>query len=108
MAAWARAVRGLLLDISGVLYDSGGEGGGVPIAGSAEAVRRYVRPCQPDPALCGVGAGEAAGCCRPVGRGEVNAGGAGGAACPLHSAERCDVGHAKGLRAAGQVAASFS
>ncbi|XP_052532829.1 phospholysine phosphohistidine inorganic pyrophosphate phosphatase isoform X6 [Tympanuchus pallidicinctus] len=40
MAAWARAVRGLLLDISGVLYDSGGEGGGVPIAGSAEAVRR--------------------------------------------------------------------
>uniref|UniRef100_A0A8C2SMC1 Phospholysine phosphohistidine inorganic pyrophosphate phosphatase n=1 Tax=Coturnix japonica TaxID=93934 RepID=A0A8C2SMC1_COTJA len=40
MAAWARAVRGLLLDISGVLYDSGGEGGGVPIPGSAEAVRR--------------------------------------------------------------------
>ncbi|XP_031453195.1 phospholysine phosphohistidine inorganic pyrophosphate phosphatase isoform X1 [Phasianus colchicus] len=40
MAAWARAVRGLLLDISGVLYDSGGEGGGVPIAGSAEAVQR--------------------------------------------------------------------
>lgn len=55
MAAWARAVRGLLLDISGVLYDSGGEGGGVPIAGSAEAVRRYVRPCQPDPARRGVG-----------------------------------------------------
>ncbi|OXB62965.1 hypothetical protein ASZ78_014977 [Callipepla squamata] len=40
MAGWARAVRGLLLDISGVLYDSGGEGGGAPIAGSAEAVRR--------------------------------------------------------------------
>uniref|UniRef100_A0A674GV13 Phospholysine phosphohistidine inorganic pyrophosphate phosphatase n=1 Tax=Taeniopygia guttata TaxID=59729 RepID=A0A674GV13_TAEGU len=36
---WARAVRGLLLDVSGVLYDSGA-GGGVPIAGSAEAVRR--------------------------------------------------------------------
>ncbi|XP_066046854.1 phospholysine phosphohistidine inorganic pyrophosphate phosphatase isoform X4 [Chamaea fasciata] len=37
--AWARAVRGLLLDVSGVLYDSGADGG-VPIAGSAEAVRR--------------------------------------------------------------------
>uniref|UniRef100_A0A8C3N9B7 Phospholysine phosphohistidine inorganic pyrophosphate phosphatase n=1 Tax=Geospiza parvula TaxID=87175 RepID=A0A8C3N9B7_GEOPR len=36
---WARAVRGLLLDVSGVLYDSGA-GGGVPIAGSVEAVRR--------------------------------------------------------------------
>ncbi|XP_032047467.1 phospholysine phosphohistidine inorganic pyrophosphate phosphatase isoform X1 [Aythya fuligula] len=40
MEAWARGVRGLLLDISGVLYDSGGSGGGVPIAGSAEAVRK--------------------------------------------------------------------
>lgn len=40
MAAWARGVRGLLLDISGVLYDSGGGGGGAPIAGSAEAVRK--------------------------------------------------------------------
>ncbi|XP_065528514.1 phospholysine phosphohistidine inorganic pyrophosphate phosphatase isoform X1 [Lathamus discolor] len=40
MAAWWRAVRGVLLDISGVLYDSGGDGGGTPIAGSAEAVRR--------------------------------------------------------------------
>ncbi|XP_039243133.1 phospholysine phosphohistidine inorganic pyrophosphate phosphatase isoform X2 [Pipra filicauda] len=39
MAGWARAVRGLLLDVSGVLYDSGADGG-VPIAGSAEAVRR--------------------------------------------------------------------
>ncbi|NWQ76812.1 LHPP phosphatase, partial [Columbina picui] len=39
MAAWARAVRGLLLDVSGVLYDSG-DGGGVPIAGSVEAVSR--------------------------------------------------------------------
>lgn len=38
---WARAVRGLLLDVSGVLYDSGADGG-VPIAGSAEAVRRWV------------------------------------------------------------------
>uniref|UniRef100_A0A8C3UKP3 Phospholysine phosphohistidine inorganic pyrophosphate phosphatase n=1 Tax=Catharus ustulatus TaxID=91951 RepID=A0A8C3UKP3_CATUS len=36
---WARAVRGLLLDVSGVLYDSGADGG-APIAGSAEAVRR--------------------------------------------------------------------
>ncbi|XP_018766077.1 phospholysine phosphohistidine inorganic pyrophosphate phosphatase isoform X2 [Serinus canaria] len=36
---WARAVRGLLLDVSGVLYDSGADGG-VPIAGSVEAVRR--------------------------------------------------------------------
>ncbi|XP_033371452.1 phospholysine phosphohistidine inorganic pyrophosphate phosphatase isoform X2 [Parus major] len=36
---WARAVRGLLLDVSGVLYDSGADGG-VPIGGSAEAVRR--------------------------------------------------------------------
>lgn len=83
MAAWARAVRGLLLDISGVLYDSGGEGGGVPIAGSAEAVRRYVRPCQPDPVQCRVGG---RGARRAVGRKEVNAGGAGGAAWPLHSA----------------------
>lgn len=41
MAAWARAVRGLLLDVSGVLYDSGGDGG-VPIAGSVEAVSRWV------------------------------------------------------------------
>ncbi|XP_053926993.1 phospholysine phosphohistidine inorganic pyrophosphate phosphatase isoform X2 [Cuculus canorus] len=40
MAGWARAARGLLLDVSGVLYDSGGGGGGAPIAGSAEAVRR--------------------------------------------------------------------
>ncbi|XP_062491188.1 phospholysine phosphohistidine inorganic pyrophosphate phosphatase isoform X4 [Pezoporus occidentalis] len=40
MAAWSRAVRGVLLDISGVLYDSGGDGGGTPIAGSVEAVSR--------------------------------------------------------------------
>ncbi|XP_067858828.1 phospholysine phosphohistidine inorganic pyrophosphate phosphatase isoform X2 [Heptranchias perlo] len=42
MAEWcepAGRVRGVLLDISGVLYDSG-EGGGVPIPGSAEAVKR--------------------------------------------------------------------
>ncbi|XP_056651339.1 phospholysine phosphohistidine inorganic pyrophosphate phosphatase [Monodelphis domestica] len=41
-AAWApqlAGVRGLLLDISGVLYD-GGEGGGTPIPGSIEAVAR--------------------------------------------------------------------
>ncbi|XP_059508900.1 phospholysine phosphohistidine inorganic pyrophosphate phosphatase isoform X2 [Stegostoma tigrinum] len=42
MAEWckpAESVRGVLLDISGVLYDSG-QGGGIPIAGSTEAVRR--------------------------------------------------------------------
>ncbi|XP_058400219.1 phospholysine phosphohistidine inorganic pyrophosphate phosphatase isoform X3 [Diceros bicornis minor] len=45
MAAWGprlAGVRGVLLDISGVLYD-GGEGGGVPIAGSVEAVARLKR-----------------------------------------------------------------
>lgn len=35
-------MRGVLLDISGVLYD-GGEGGGAPIAGSVEAVARLKR-----------------------------------------------------------------
>lgn len=42
MAAWGErlaGVRGVLLDISGVLYD-GGEGGGAPIVGSVEAVAR--------------------------------------------------------------------
>jgi phospholysine phosphohistidine inorganic pyrophosphate phosphatase len=42
MAAWSErlaGVRGVLLDISGVLYDSGA-GGGTPIAGSVEAVAR--------------------------------------------------------------------
>ncbi|XP_057590946.1 phospholysine phosphohistidine inorganic pyrophosphate phosphatase isoform X4 [Hippopotamus amphibius kiboko] len=42
MAAWGErlaGVRGVLLDISGVLYDSG-EDGGRPIAGSVEAVAR--------------------------------------------------------------------
>lgn len=42
MAVWGErlaGVRGVLLDISGVLYDSG-EGGGRPIAGSVEAVER--------------------------------------------------------------------
>ncbi|KAB5555862.1 hypothetical protein PHYPO_G00039030 [Pangasianodon hypophthalmus] len=34
-----RSVRGVILDMCGVLYDSG-EGGGVPIQGSVEAVRR--------------------------------------------------------------------
>ncbi|XP_043841357.1 phospholysine phosphohistidine inorganic pyrophosphate phosphatase isoform X2 [Dromiciops gliroides] len=41
-AAWAQrlaGVRGLLLDVSGVLYD-GGDGGGTPIPGSPEAVAR--------------------------------------------------------------------
>ncbi|KAM5272233.1 phospholysine phosphohistidine inorganic pyrophosphate phosphatase isoform 2-T2 [Ctenodactylus gundi] len=42
MAAWGErlaGVRGVLLDISGVLFDSG-VGGGKPIAGSVEAVAR--------------------------------------------------------------------
>lgn len=42
MDAWGErlaGVRGVLLDISGVLMDSG-DGGGVPIAGSVEAVAR--------------------------------------------------------------------
>ncbi|KAM5243378.1 phospholysine phosphohistidine inorganic pyrophosphate phosphatase isoform 1-T1 [Hipposideros larvatus] len=42
MDAWGKrlaGVRGVLLDISGVLMDSG-DGGGVPIAGSVEAVAR--------------------------------------------------------------------
>lgn len=42
MAAWGQrlaGVRGVLLDISGVLFD-GAEGSGVPIAGSVEAVAR--------------------------------------------------------------------
>ncbi|XP_054437640.1 phospholysine phosphohistidine inorganic pyrophosphate phosphatase isoform X2 [Pteronotus mesoamericanus] len=45
MTAWGArlaGVRGVLLDISGVLYDSG-EGGGKPIAGSVEAVARLKR-----------------------------------------------------------------
>lgn len=43
MAEWGKhlaGVEGLVLDISGVLYDSGGEGGGVPIPGSIEAVKK--------------------------------------------------------------------
>ncbi|XP_077933132.1 phospholysine phosphohistidine inorganic pyrophosphate phosphatase isoform X2 [Halichoerus grypus] len=45
MAAWGKrlaGVRGVLLDISGVLYD-GGEDGGTPIPGSVEAVARLKR-----------------------------------------------------------------
>ncbi|XP_032278977.1 phospholysine phosphohistidine inorganic pyrophosphate phosphatase isoform X1 [Phoca vitulina] len=45
MAAWGErlaGVRGVLLDISGVLYD-GGEDGGTPIPGSVEAVARLKR-----------------------------------------------------------------
>ncbi|XP_034519292.1 phospholysine phosphohistidine inorganic pyrophosphate phosphatase isoform X2 [Ailuropoda melanoleuca] len=45
MAAWDKrlaGVRGVLLDISGVLYD-GGEDGGAPIPGSVEAVARLKR-----------------------------------------------------------------
>lgn len=44
MTSWAErltGVRGVLLDISGVLYDSGA-GGGAAIAGSVEAVARLV------------------------------------------------------------------
>jgi len=40
MAAWLRRkIRGILLDISGVLYNSG-EGGGEAIPGSVEAVEK--------------------------------------------------------------------
>lgn len=42
MADWMGAekcVKGVILDMCGVLYDSG-EGGGVPISGSIEAVKR--------------------------------------------------------------------
>ncbi|XP_070131942.1 phospholysine phosphohistidine inorganic pyrophosphate phosphatase isoform X3 [Equus przewalskii] len=45
MAAWGQrlaGVRGVLLDVSGVLFD-GAEGSGVPIAGSVEAVARLKR-----------------------------------------------------------------
>ncbi|XP_055464958.1 phospholysine phosphohistidine inorganic pyrophosphate phosphatase [Psammomys obesus] len=45
MASWAErlaGVRGVLLDISGVLYDSGADGG-TAIAGSVEAVARLKR-----------------------------------------------------------------
>ena len=35
----SKNIRGFLLDISGVLYDSG-EGGGTAIQGSVEAVKR--------------------------------------------------------------------
>ncbi|XP_050815650.1 phospholysine phosphohistidine inorganic pyrophosphate phosphatase isoform X3 [Gopherus flavomarginatus] len=43
MAEWAKqlaGIKGVVLDISGVLYDGGGEGGGVPIPGSIEAVEK--------------------------------------------------------------------
>lgn len=36
---WLRSVKGVILDMCGVLYDSG-EGGGQAIHGSVEAVRR--------------------------------------------------------------------
>lgn len=42
MAEWCKPVgrvKGVLLDICGVLYESG-DGGGVPIVGSVEAVKR--------------------------------------------------------------------
>lgn len=34
-----KSLKGVILDMCGVLYDSG-EGGGVPISGSIEAVKR--------------------------------------------------------------------
>ncbi|KAE8590232.1 hypothetical protein XENTR_v10017986 [Xenopus tropicalis] len=40
MASWANNVRAVLLDVSGVLYDSGGSGGGSAIQGSVDAVNR--------------------------------------------------------------------
>eukprot|EP00070_Physeter_catodon_P033692 XP_028340586.1 phospholysine phosphohistidine inorganic pyrophosphate phosphatase isoform X2 [Physeter catodon] len=51
MAAWGErlaGVRGVLLDITGVLYD-GGEGGGAPIAGSVEALASLGSPETPRP-----------------------------------------------------------
>nr|XP_033698337.1 phospholysine phosphohistidine inorganic pyrophosphate phosphatase isoform X1 [Tursiops truncatus] len=51
MAAWGErlaGVRGVLLDISGVLYD-GGEGGGAPIVGSVEALASLGSPETPSP-----------------------------------------------------------
>lgn len=36
---WMKSVKGVILDMCGVLYDSG-EGGGKPIPGSVEAVER--------------------------------------------------------------------
>jgi len=35
------SIKGLLLDITGVLYNSG-EGGGVPIKGSIDAIARWL------------------------------------------------------------------
>ncbi|XP_018409185.1 PREDICTED: phospholysine phosphohistidine inorganic pyrophosphate phosphatase isoform X2 [Nanorana parkeri] len=40
MASWAGGVRAVLLDVSGVLYDSGGPEGGAAIPGSVQAVDR--------------------------------------------------------------------
>ncbi|KAM4033016.1 phospholysine phosphohistidine inorganic pyrophosphate phosphatase [Anomaloglossus baeobatrachus] len=40
MASWSSGVRAVLLDVSGVLYDSGGSAGGSAITGSPEAVSR--------------------------------------------------------------------
>ncbi|KAA0724814.1 Phospholysine phosphohistidine inorganic pyrophosphate phosphatase [Triplophysa tibetana] len=38
---WVKSVKGVILDMCGVLYDSG-EGGGKPIPGSVEAVERLM------------------------------------------------------------------
>lgn len=41
MSAWnLKKISGVLLDITGVLYDSG-PGGGTAISGSVEAVKRF-------------------------------------------------------------------
>lgn len=39
--AWARNIKGVLLDVTGVLYNSGPSGGTV-IEGSVQAIRRFV------------------------------------------------------------------
>ena len=39
-AVWTEGVKGLLLDVTGVLYESG-PGGGTVIPGSVDAINRY-------------------------------------------------------------------
>lgn len=41
MMAWTDNVKGVLLDVTGVLYNSG-PSGGTPIPGSKEALEQYV------------------------------------------------------------------
>lgn len=40
MASWYRDIKGVLLDVTGVLYNSG-PGGGTVIEGSIDAINRY-------------------------------------------------------------------